>query len=421
MGMDEIVINGTSRDIEQLRFSQNSKDLLNQWYENEYSVFAAKGKRIAEVTLKSSTEIDQRLDELKNMIEKVPENPSFFGINPKAENYSNVDSGEIGDIDIQGLCESAINGSLEAGSERSAGLAYLVRYNHFLKTSYNEAQYSGGGTELVIRSFSGSSTGQECMHFGPSFRRGSIDAEAIGRSAGEIAASGDGISAGNEGKFTVLMSPYLIGNIISSSSEFLSFYAVDSGMSCFAGKLGYKISSEALTLVDDPLDTTGVGFRPFDDEGTPTHRNVFIEKGVLRKYMQSYSTGKKSGTESTGNAGVIAPGAWQMRIEPGMRSFKDMISEMKDGLFINNAWYTRFQDYRNGIFSTVPRDGVFLIKNGEIAGTVSGIRISDSVTNVLKNISEVSKETKNTKWWEEIQPSMMPYVLVNDVNISKSF
>jgi PmbA protein len=355
------------------------------------------------------------------MIEKIPENPSFFGINPKKETYGHVESGSISDTDIQGLCESAISGSLEAGGKRSAGLAYLVRFNHVLKTSYNEAQYTGGGTELVIRSFSGEGTGQESVHYGPAFRPGSIDAESVGREAGEMAVSGKNLSAGEEGKYTVLMSPYLIGNIISSSSEFLSYYSVDSGMSCFAGKIGYSVSSESFSLADDPLDASGVGYRPFDDEGTPTRRNVFIEKGILKKYMQSYSTGRKSGTESTGNAGIISPSAWQMRIEPGNRSFRDIISDINDGLFINNTWYTRFQDYRNGIFSTVPRDGVFRIKNGEIEGSITGIRISDSVTNILKNVVEVSKETKNTKWWEEIHPSTMPYVLVKNVNISRSF
>ena len=110
-----------------------------------------------------------------------------------------------------------------------------------------------------------------------------------------------------------------------------------------------------------------------------------------------------------------------MRIESGKESFRDMIAGMKDGLFINNAWYTRYQDYKNGIFSTVPRDGVFRIHNGEITGSVSGIRISDSVPGILNNISGVSSETKNTKWWEEIQPSIMPYVMVDSVNISRSF
>ncbi|QRF75280.1 peptidase PmbA [Thermoplasmatales archaeon] len=421
MGMDEIVINGVSSDTEQLRFSNNSKDLLNQWYEIEYSVFAARGKRMAEVTLKSENEVDAKLEELRHMIERVPENPSFFGINPKKETYGHVGVGEVADIDLQDLCESAINGATDAGAERSAGFAYLVKFRHTLRTSYNEANYNSGGTELVIRSFLRSSTGQESIHFGPAFRTGSIDAESIGRSAGDMAVSGKDVSQGDEGKFTVLMSPYLIGNIISSSSEFLSYYSVDSAMSCFAGKLGFSVSSDSFTLVDDPLDMSGVGFRPFDDEGTPTRRNAFIEKGVLKKYMQSYSTGKKAGTESTGNAGVIAPSAWQMRIEPGTRSFRDILSEVKDGLFINNTWYTRYQDYRNGVFSTVPRDGVFRVKNGEIVGSVSGIRISDSVPAILKNVAEVSKEIKNTKWWEEIQPSMMPYVRVNGVNISRSF
>ena len=98
-----------------------------------------------------------------------------------------------------------------------------------------------------------------------------------------------------------------------------------------------------------------------------------------------------------------------------------MIHGVKRGLFINNSWYTRFQDQSTGTFSTVPRDGVFLIENGEIVGTVSGIRISDSILNILQNISEVSKQEKYVKWWDEIHPSIMPYALIENVNITKGF
>ena len=71
-----------------------------------------------------------------------------------------------------------------------------------------------------------------------------------------------------------------------------------------------------------------------------------------------------------------------------------MLDGLEDGLLINNAWYTRFQDYRNGVFSTVPRDGVFLVKGGEVQGALSGIRISDSVMDILKNVTAISRKER---------------------------
>jgi len=85
-----------------------------------------------------------------------------------------------------------------------------------------------------------------------------------------------------------------------------------------------------------------------------------------------------------------------------------------------NTWYTRFQDYRNGDFSTIPRDGIFYIEDGEIKESWQGIRISDNIPRIFSNILDVSNETMQVKWWDEVMPSLIPYVLVKDVNITKS-
>jgi PmbA protein len=61
------------------------------------------------------------------------------------------------------------------------------------------------------------------------------------------------------------------------------------------------------------------------------------------------------------------------------------------------------------------------VEDGEITGSVRGIRISDEIPRILMNIDQVSKEQMNVKWWQEIHSSFMPYVHVRDVSISKSF
>lgn len=420
-GVDEAVVQQSDSQTRQIRFSESRKDLFNTWDESTISVFAAIGKRVAGITIKDYSGIDEAVAGIAELCRKVPENPEFMGINPERtsispRNVPPMESDKVGEYS-----EAMMNGASDAGSERSSGVVYRRYSKVHIRTPYNDLSYERGGTELVIRSFIGESTGQENYHFGQEYPEIPIDPRDIGRSAAETAKLGGKPEQGEGGPFTILMSPYVIGNILSYAGGFLSSHMVRTGLSPFADKMGEKVASDAVTLEDDPTDYTGEGARPVDDEGTATRRNVMIDKGVLRTFLHSYSTAKLESTVTTGNAGILSPSPWQLRLSPGSRSFQDMISEIRDGLFINNTWYTRFQDYRNGIFSTVPRDGVLRIRNGEIVGSWSGIRISDSVSSILGNIAELSKETKNAKWWLEIDPSIMPYALVEGVNLTRSF
>ncbi len=421
MGFQEVALQYTKTRMEQVRFSQNLEDLHNNWEEEGVSVFAANGKRTVSTTIKNFDKLDETARRLWEISGKVPENPKFEGINPEKISYGPVENYRTSEYDIQDMASGLINSAQENGAERTAGAIYRRNNEVTVKTSYNECTYSTGGLEVLIRSFNGDLTGQESRHFGKSLKIDSRKIDEIGKdSTSSLSVTRDIVELG-PGNHTVLMSPYVIGNIISYSSDFLSYYAVESDLSCFSGSMDQQVSCTDFSLVDDPLDPAGVGYRACDDEATPTARNTLIEKGVLRSYMHSYSTAKRSGNKTTANAGIISPNAWQLKILPGKEKLDDMAKEIQEGLVINNCWYTRYQDYRNGIFSTVPRDGVFYVKNGEIKGVVKGIRISDSVPSILKNITGISKEVKNVKWWEEISPSTMPSVLVDKVNISRAF
>ena len=99
---------------------------------------------------------------------------------------------------------------------------------------------------------------------------------------------------------------------------------------------------------------------------------------------------------------------------------QDIMADIKDGLYIANTWYTRFQDSRKGDFSTIPRDGIFRIKDGKIAGAWKGIRITENMLNILGNVEELSSETIPADWWGETASTFVPYALVKDVRITKA-
>jgi PmbA protein len=142
---------------------------------------------------------------------------------------------------------------------------------------------------------------------------------------------------------------------------------------------------------------------------------------VLKTYLHNTSTAKVFKTKTTGNAGLIVPTPWNEEMDGGDRSKDELLEDMKRGLYLTNTWYTRFQNSAKGDFSTIPRDGIFLVQNGEIRQSLKDLRISDNAQSLLSNIAAVSKERQHVHWWEEAEPpSLSPYVLITGVHLTKS-
>ncbi|MGC8514960.1 MAG: metallopeptidase TldD-related protein [Thermoplasmata archaeon] len=419
--LSEYVVATSVTNTDQVRFSADSKDLFNHWSEKSAAIFICKGKKIFSTTISNVEMPELEIDKAVSVLNTLPENSNYMGLSDKKHSYGSLRKFKKIDADIDEMASTVLNSALNAGSDRVAGLVYNEFSTVYLNTQINEVEYSEGGLHILVRSFAGEGTGQESSHLGFDSKSSTKDIEKMGREATETAKIGSKFSEGKPGKYDVLMSPYLVGNLMTYGSSLFSAYNVDAGMSCFENKIGQKISSDMVNLVDDPLNFKGDAAVQVDEESTPTKRLPIIEEGVLKTYLHSTSTARKFGTKTTGNAGIISPHPWQLNLLPGEESVDDMLHEMNHGLFIKNAWYTRFQDYRNGIFSTVPRDGIFTVENGEITGSIRGIRISDAIPRILMNIEQISREQMNVKWWQEIHSSFMPYVLAREVSVSKSF
>ena len=128
---------------------------------------------------------------------------------------------------------------------------------------------------------------------------------------------------------------------------------------------------------------------------------------------------KRYKVKNTANAGIISPEAHNLVLKKGDWNKDEMIKSIKNGIIITNLWYTRFTNYATGKFSTIPRDGAFLIKNGKIVKSVKGMRISESLPNILNNVHAVGKNPKQIISWETTMPITTADVLVKNVNITK--
>lgn len=108
-------------------------------------------------------------------------------------------------------------------------------------------------------------------------------------------------------------------------------------------------------------------------------------------------------------------------LKAGDWTVDEMIADTKRGLLLNNTWYTRFQNYMTGEFSTIPRDAILMIRDGEIVGAVKNIRISDNMLSFWKNVDALSKSVQEVYWWEEASPpSTLPTVRARAMNITRS-
>ncbi|NHV60938.1 MAG: TldD/PmbA family protein [Candidatus Verstraetearchaeota archaeon] len=348
----------------------------------------------------------------------VPEDREFVPV-PEGNKYPARKTAEV--IDPERMSEGArdaIDSALRGGAERVSG-AFTgdITRRCILSSTGTEGYEERPSFELNVRAFRGEASGQglSCAT-----SMNSIDAKGAGEEAGWIAKEGANLTGWSEGRYQVLFGPIIAANLVEHLGEAASAFLVDAGLSCMAGKIGEMIFSEGLTVIDDGSSEDGLCSRTFDDEGTKTKRNTIIENGVVKGYLHNVKTAAKFKTESTGNAGWITPLPWNLIVEGGNIGFKEALEDIKTGLYIVSNWYTRFQNYSTGDFSTICRDGIFLIENGVIKGSLKGVRISDNLVRIFSSISAICKERKWVKWWEVRTPIYLPAMVVSDVRITKA-
>ncbi len=221
------------------------------------------------------------------------------------------------------------------------------------------------------------------------------------------------------GKYRVLLGPMVAANLMEEVARSASAGSILFGFSFLQGaKPGDKVASERLTLEDRPLDTNLPGFRGFDDEGVATRDKPIIESGVLRNILHNTKTAKAMGAETTGNAGWVMPGPFNIHIGPGTLKPEEMLETLGTGVYLTNNWYTRFQNYVEGQFSTVSRDAAFLVRGGKPVACLARVRLADTMPRILSNIEEASVERWPIQWWEVNHPTLAPYLLLSEAGLS---
>jgi len=422
LGADDVIARTTFGRYRQTRFSNNQIDISVAWNDYVTDVVLSWKKRVVATQIRNFQNVDDSVKGLFQLAKVSKENPQYGGVAKGKFRYQKSKADrtlENLENPAEYVLEAVEAARKEAGPDTNAGgILFTKLEDIYLASSEGPTgEDSRSAIELSIRAFSQSEAsghGVECSSTIKGF-----DPARAGAKAGGIARLAKNPKAGLEGRFDIIFDPLFAGSLVGMWGYMTSAYYVLVQLSVFVNKLGQKVGSDIVTLRDVPASYS-MANRLFDDEGAPTRENVLIDKGVLKTYVHNTSTAKIFKTETTGNAGLVTPTPWSLELDAGNMSRDEMFSEVKRGLYLTNTWYTRFQNYATGDFSTIPRDGIFLIENGEIKQSWKDVRLSDNALKMLGNIKGISKQRQHVHWWGEADPpSLSPYILMKDVQITR--
>ncbi len=205
----------------------------------------------------------------------------------------------------------------------------------------------------------------------------------VGREAAQRALSRLGSRKGDSAVLTMAVDSRAAGRLLGALAGPLQAASLQQKRSFLEGKLGQKIGSARLTIVDDPLLVKGFGSRLFDGEGIAARPITFFEEGVLRSYYVDTYYGKKLGIPpTTGNPSNVV-------VKPGDRTQPQLLADMKEGIlvtgFLGGNSNSTTGDYSFGVQG-------FRVRGGQIAEPVAEMNISGNLGELMQRLAAAGND-----------------------------
>ncbi|MFB6470606.1 MAG: TldD/PmbA family protein [Vulcanisaeta sp. AZ3] len=429
--VDEAVIVARVFRWSMIRFANNEPTVVNNWVTSDSTVYLTKSRRFITTSLSSvrAEDLSRAIQESVKRLGGLPEDELYVPLThvgrPRQLSGSYDPSIESSvDRVVDGLNE-AIQASLSEGSVRNAGaLTFGVEERFYVDSTGLELEDKSSFITLTIRAFADdvSATSVSVSRTLSDFKP-----RDAGRDAGFLVSLARGLPEGSveSGRYNVVLGPlvaaHLYGLMVSS---WFNAYSIITEMSGIGREdLGKVVASEGLVIEDLSGEGSVLGSESFDYEGNATANLTVVNKGVLANVLHNNRTAGRFNVSSTGHAvdNWVRPRPRHVRIGTGGLSsdINSLITELGNGLVLTNNWYTRFQNIKEGLFSTVIRDAALLVRDGRLVARLRGLRIADSFRALLRNFVDSSREARQVYWWDLPIPGTAPYVLVKDLNITK--
>jgi PmbA protein len=227
-----------------------------------------------------------------------------------------------------------------------------------------------------------------------------VSFDLVGRSAARRALQLLGSKRMNAQKAPVILDNLVAVEFMGIFASSLSSESVQKGKSILAEKIGKKIISSKISIIDNGLIPGKLGSTPVDDEGVSSQNKILIREGILSGYLYNTYTAKKEGVLSTGNAvrssfaGLPSVGISNLYIEAASKSnilhATDIFKAVDKCLYVTEAMGVHTANPISGEFS-VGVSGVW-IEKGEEAFPVKEAVISGNILSFFENIEAVGDD-----------------------------
>ena len=375
------------------------------------------GKRHADVTSNQTDDaslraLARRAVEMAKLAPEDPESMPLLG----PQTYVSVAEGfdpALADVSDESRASTARvamaatkqAGLKEAGFFENSGetsvLASSVGLHATTRATYGEMTMTARTQDAT-----GSGWGISASH-----RASEIDASAAAHVACDKAIRSAHARPLDPGKYTVVLEPAAVGELLGFLSDSLDARAIDEGRSALTkpgggSRLGERIANELVTLRSDPADPD-LPVAPFDDgDGLARKAVTWIDRGALSAFSYDRYWAAKQGKEPT------PWGGWHLQ-GGSAASIDELVAGVKRGLLVTRFWYTRWLDPQLALVTGLTRDGVFLIEDGHVVAPVNNFRWNDSPIAMLANCEALTKQT-----WRVDRYSRVPALRAHDFNMA---
>lgn len=214
------------------------------------------------------------------------------------------------------------------------------------------------------------------------------------RTAARRAAQNVAADPAPAGTYTVVLSSEAGGTLIHESvGHGLEADLNLRGMSVYSGRIGERVASPLITVIDDGRDPGQRGTAAMDDEGSRTQRTVLIEKGILRTYMSDRKHARKLGIAESGNARrqsfrhLPICRMTNTMIAPGESDPEEILRSVGDGIFVRKMGGGQV-DVVSGNFAFEVTEA-YRIRDGRLAEPLRGATLVGQGPRLMSEIDMV--------------------------------
>ena len=403
-----------------IRFADNQVSTSGSTTDAQLGIQSAFGPKHAVVTTNdlSDESIKRAVDQSERIARLAPDDPESM---PQlgAQKYSAVTSwfdstANLTADDRAKAALYALDKARKAGDVKAAG--YLVTGAGALAIGNSTGMFAyrrntSANYTLTVRTTDGTGSGWAAADH-PDWAQ--LDAASVASRAVDKARASRSPVALEPGRYTVILEPQAVGDLVQLISNYADARSADEGRSPFVkpgggNKVGEKIVDPRVTIFSDPADPQLLG-QPWDFEGMPLGRQVWIENGVLKQLIYSRFWAKNKGKTATG-------GPTTFKMAGGTQSVDELIKGTTRGILVTRLWYLREVDPRTILYTGLTRDGTFLIENGKITRSLRNFRFNESPLFVLNNIEALGK-AERLAGTEQGGDVVMPSIRAKDFNFT---